>query len=287
MWTSRIEASKKPDALYGNIFQTPWLVIHSFTSLGEGSKTTGTETFRGGGGGGGGYPPFPLRKNPWKIGLKTVFFGQKSPFSAKKFPFSETDRPWRGGVPPFSVNFFPLTFRKILVRGGPGGGGGGGYPPNGKFPCLGFLTPPLKVPWIWFLRSGARGPLVEVALCANLDFKWFYLWSICINLAGENRPMRYIMVSHAMACWKKMILTFVSLVCSLFSQFFVVDTDRYCVRAQVMFFLVLIKIGYSFVQCTVCNVHCRQIFTPSHQGHSQDQKQRSSPEWSKLCFLEQ
>ena len=47
-----------------------------------------------------------------------------------------------GGVPPFSVNFFPLTFRKNLVRGGPGGGGG--YPPNGKFPCLGFLNPSLS-----------------------------------------------------------------------------------------------------------------------------------------------
>ena len=45
-----------------------------------------------------------------------------------------------GGGTPFSVNFFPLTFRKILVRGGPGGG----YPSNGKFPCLGFLNPPLS-----------------------------------------------------------------------------------------------------------------------------------------------
>ena len=49
-----------------------------------------------------------------------VFFGQKPPFSAKKNPFSETDCPLRGGgVPPFSVNFFPLTFQKYLVRGGP------------------------------------------------------------------------------------------------------------------------------------------------------------------------
>ena len=46
-----------------------------------------------------------------------------------------------GDITPFSVNFFPLTFRKNLVRGGPGGGGG--YPPNGKFPCLGFLNPSL------------------------------------------------------------------------------------------------------------------------------------------------
>ena len=75
-----------------------------------------------------------------------MFFGQKTPFSAKKFPFSETDRPWRGGVPPFSVNFFPLTFRQNLVRGGPGGGG---YPPNRKFPCLGFLNPSLTQKPFW------------------------------------------------------------------------------------------------------------------------------------------
>ena len=88
-------------------------------------------------GGGGGYPPFPLRKNPLKIGPKTVFLGEKTPFSAKKFPFSEADRPWRGGgVPPFSVNFFPLTFRKILVRGGPGGGRG--TPPTESFRAWGF-----------------------------------------------------------------------------------------------------------------------------------------------------
>ena len=30
----------------------------------------------------GGYPPFPLRKNLLKIGPKTVFFGQKTPFLA-------------------------------------------------------------------------------------------------------------------------------------------------------------------------------------------------------------
>ena len=28
-----------------------------------------------------------------------------------------------GGEPPFSVNFFPLTFRENVVRDGPGGGG--------------------------------------------------------------------------------------------------------------------------------------------------------------------
>ena len=55
--------------------------------------------------GGGGYPPFPFRKNPLKIGPKTVFIAQKTPFSA------------------LSVNFFPLTFRENVVRDGPGGGG--------------------------------------------------------------------------------------------------------------------------------------------------------------------
>ena len=43
--------------------------------LGKVSKTPGTETFRGGG-----VPPFPLT------------------FSVR---FSGTDRPWRGGYPPF------------------------------------------------------------------------------------------------------------------------------------------------------------------------------------------
>ena len=46
----------------------PDLSLHIY--LGKGSKTPGTETFRGGGGG---YPLFPLRKNPIKIGPKTVF----------------------------------------------------------------------------------------------------------------------------------------------------------------------------------------------------------------------
>ena len=53
--------------------------------------------------------------------------------------FLETDRLLWGGTPPFSVKKFPLTFRQNLVRGGPGGGD----PPNGKFPCLGFLNPSL------------------------------------------------------------------------------------------------------------------------------------------------
>ena len=58
--------------------------------------------------GGGGYPSFPLRKNPFKIGPKTVFFGQKMPFSAGKNRFSATDRPLRGEgeYPPFPLRNF-------------------------------------------------------------------------------------------------------------------------------------------------------------------------------------
>ena len=56
-------------------FKKHWMTKPSFgQSLGVVSKTTGTETFRGG-----------------------------------------------GGVPPFSVNFFPLGFREPTVRGGGGG----------------------------------------------------------------------------------------------------------------------------------------------------------------------
>ena len=77
--------------------------------LGKVSKTPVTEIVREGGGvpplsvnffplgfleptvreGGGEYPPFPLRKNPLKIGPKTVFFGQKMPFSAKNLRFRQ------------------------------------------------------------------------------------------------------------------------------------------------------------------------------------------------------
>ena len=92
------------------IVQRSYLII---VILGKVSKTPVTEIVREGGGvpplsvnffplgfleptvreGGGEYPPFPLRKNPLKIGPKTVFFRQKTPFSAKKFPFLVTDRP--------------------------------------------------------------------------------------------------------------------------------------------------------------------------------------------------
>ena len=69
-----------------------------------------------------------------------VFWAKIAVFGEKISVFGNGSSVEGGGVPPFSVNFFPLTFRKILVRGGPGGGG---YPPNGKFPCLGFLNPSL------------------------------------------------------------------------------------------------------------------------------------------------
>ena len=37
-----------------------------------------------------------------------------------------------------TVQKFPLTFRKNLVRGGPGGAGGGGTPPTESFRAWGF-----------------------------------------------------------------------------------------------------------------------------------------------------
>ena len=46
-----------------------------------------------------------------------------------------------GGVPPFSVNFFPLTFRQNLVRGGPGG-----VPPQRKVSVPGVFEPFPKLP---------------------------------------------------------------------------------------------------------------------------------------------
>ena len=73
--------------------------------------------------GGGGVPPFPLRKNPLKIGPKTVFLGKNRRFRRKNFRFRKrTVRGGRGGVPPFSVNFFSANFsensRPWRLRGG-------------------------------------------------------------------------------------------------------------------------------------------------------------------------
>ena len=62
-----------------------------------------------------GGAPLSVKKKSIKNWPKNAVFGEK-------IRFSEMDRPWRGGgEPPFPVNFFPLTFRKNLVRGGPGG----------------------------------------------------------------------------------------------------------------------------------------------------------------------
>ena len=62
-----------------------------------------------------------------------MFLGKRRRFWRKNVRFWK--QTVRGGGTPFSVNFFPLTFRKNLVRGGPGGGGG--TPPTG------FLKPSL------------------------------------------------------------------------------------------------------------------------------------------------
>ena len=59
--------------------------------------------------GGRGVPPLSVKKNPFKIGPKTLFFGQKSLFPEILFSFLATE--------------FPLIFRENLVRDGPGGGG--------------------------------------------------------------------------------------------------------------------------------------------------------------------
>ena len=87
-------------------------------TLREGFKNPVTENVRDGGGGTplfrylfsvnflasrflwwGGYPPFPLWKNLLKIGPKTVFFRQKTLFSAKKFQAAFHDV--GGGTPLF------------------------------------------------------------------------------------------------------------------------------------------------------------------------------------------
>ena len=97
-------------------------------------------TVRGGGEGG---TPLSVKKKSIKNWPKNgVFWAKNAVFGEKISVFGNGPSVEGGGVPPFSVNFFPLTFRKNLVRGGPGGGGGD--PPNGKFPCLWFLNPSLN-----------------------------------------------------------------------------------------------------------------------------------------------
>ena len=82
----------------------------------------------------------PWLKNLLKIGPKTVFFRQKTPFLAKKIQAACRDG--GEGVPPFAVIFFPLIFWPAACRDG--GRGGGGYPHHGKKPWLGFLNPSLR-----------------------------------------------------------------------------------------------------------------------------------------------
>ena len=65
----------------------------------------------------------PLLPSGPKSGQKQCFLGKKRRFRQKNFRFwSRTVHEGGGGVPPFSVNFFSLTFRENVVRDGPGGG---------------------------------------------------------------------------------------------------------------------------------------------------------------------
>merc|ERR1719490_234288 len=88
--------------------------------------------------GGRGVPPLSVKKKSIKNWPKNRYFLAKNRrFRRKNFRFPKRIvRGGGGGVPPFSVNFFPLTFRKNLVRGGPGGGGG--TPPTESFRAVGF-----------------------------------------------------------------------------------------------------------------------------------------------------
>ena len=70
---------------------------------------------------------------------RSVFWAKTAVFGEKISVFGNGSSGGGGGVPPFSVNFFPLTFRKNLVRGGPGGGGG--VPPQRKVSVPGVFEP--------------------------------------------------------------------------------------------------------------------------------------------------
>ena len=88
--------------------------------------------------GGRGVPPLSVKKKSIKNWPKNgVFWAKNAVFGEKISVFGHGPSVKGGrGVPPFSVNFFPLTFRKNLVRGGPGGGGG--TPPTESFRAWGF-----------------------------------------------------------------------------------------------------------------------------------------------------
>ena len=94
--------------------------------------------------GGGGYPPLPWLKNLLKIGPKTVFFRQKTPFLAKKFQAACRDG--GGGGTPLCRDFFPVNF---LAGRLPWWGEGGGTPITAKSRDWGFWTLPLVVPKLW------------------------------------------------------------------------------------------------------------------------------------------
>ena len=75
-------------------------------------------------------PPLSVKKKSIKNWPKNSVFGNGSSVKGG------------GGVPPFSVKKFPLTFRKNLVREVLGGGGGGVTPPTESFRAWGFRTLP-------------------------------------------------------------------------------------------------------------------------------------------------
>ena len=84
-----------------------------------------------------GVPPLSVKKKSIKNWPKNGGFGAKNAvFGEKISVFGNGSSVEGGGVPPFSVNFFPLTFRQNLVRGGPGGGAG--TPPTESFRACGF-----------------------------------------------------------------------------------------------------------------------------------------------------
>jgi len=92
--------------------------------LGKGSKTPGTETFRGGGGG---YPPFPLTFFRWVFGNRPSVEGGRGvpPLSVKK----KSIKNWpKNGV--FWAKTAVFGEKISVFRNGLSveGGGGGGTP---------------------------------------------------------------------------------------------------------------------------------------------------------------
>ena len=72
--------------------------------------------------GGRGVPPLSVKKKSIKNWPKNgVFWAKNAVFGEKISVFGNGLSVKGGGGTPFSINFLPLTFRKNLVRGGPGG----------------------------------------------------------------------------------------------------------------------------------------------------------------------